>query len=155
MTTEVCFHRCATFHKSRTMSNDPCHRHRLLSKMESANEVGKMPPPSQTQFPPWLCVLCWVAGVETLSLVLVCPCPAPPLCPVPLSSLVWAAARRVKTLAHCCGLQRAEYYLVRARHNHPRSNSSVLCDKMRLDMRHRKNVIQVQSKFTIKNCLEV
>ena len=51
MTTEVCFHRCATFHKSRTMSNDPCHRHRLLSKMESANEVGKMRPPSQTQFP--------------------------------------------------------------------------------------------------------
>ena len=33
---------------------------------------------------------------------------------VPLSSLVWAAARRVKTLAHCCGLQRAESYLVRA-----------------------------------------
>ena len=86
--------------------------------------------------------LCWVAGVDKLSLVLVCPCPAPPLCPVPLSSLVWAAARRVKTLAHCCGLQRAEYYLVRARHNHPRSNSSVLCDKMRLDMRHRKSGIQ-------------
>ena len=114
-------------------------------------------PHHKPNFHPWLCVLCWVAGVDTLSLVLVCPCPAPPLCPVPLSSLVWAAARRVKTLAHCCGLQRAEYYLVRARHNHPRSNSSVLCDKMRLDMnmRHHQSCIQVQSKFNIKNCLKL
>lgn len=77
--------------------------------------LEKCLPHHKPNFHPWLCVLCWVAGVDTLSLVLVCPCPAPPLCPVPLSSLVWAAARRVKTLAHCCGLQRAEYYLVRAR----------------------------------------
>ena len=49
-----------------------------------------------------------------------------------------------------------KYYLVRALHAlyHPR-NSSVLGDEMHLDMRHCKSCIQVQSKFTIKNCLEV
>ena len=116
-------------------------------------------PKHKPNFHPWLCVcaaltaLCWVAGGDTLSLVLVLRCA---LCATLFSGLGRGTqSKNTGTL-----LRAAEGRVIlsaRCAINHPRtprSNTSVLCgEEMRIDMRHHQSGVQVQSKSTIKTVL--
>ena len=113
-------------------------------------------PKHKPNFLAWLCVcaaltaLCWVAGGDTLSLVLVLRCA---LCATLFSGLGRGTqSKNTGTL-----LRAAEGRVIlsaRCAINHPRTNTSVLCgEEMRIDMRHHQSGVQVQSKSTIKTVL--